>query len=64
MLQGEDGIGLAPETWRGTTLHLGSAPARPLVDALTGAPIGSLDCTVPLARLCTTLPFILLTTPG
>jgi (1->4)-alpha-D-glucan 1-alpha-D-glucosylmutase len=64
LLQGADGIGLAPETWRGTVLSLESAPARPLVDALTGAPVESLDGPVPLARLCTTLPFVLLTTQG
>jgi (1->4)-alpha-D-glucan 1-alpha-D-glucosylmutase len=59
---GEDGIGIAPEAWRGTTLHLESAPARPVIDTLTGAPVGSLGGAVPLARLCTTLPFVLLTT--
>ena len=64
LLQGEDGIGIAPEAWRGTTLHLESAPARPVIDVLTGAPVGSLDGPVPLARLCTTLPFVLLTTQG
>ena len=64
LLQDEDGIGIAPETWRGTTLHLESAPARPVIDVLTGAPVGSLDGPVPLARLCTTLPFVLLTMQG
>jgi (1->4)-alpha-D-glucan 1-alpha-D-glucosylmutase len=64
LLQGEDGIGITPEAWRGTTLHLELTPARPVVDVLTGAPVGSLDGPVPLARLCTTPPFVLLTTQG
>ena len=64
LLQGEDGIGIAPEAWRGTTLHLELVLTRPVIDVLTGAPVGSLDGSVPLARLCTTLPFVLLTTQG
>jgi malto-oligosyltrehalose synthase len=71
LLQDRDGIAIAPEAWRDTALDLASAPAQPVVDALTGASVGplggsvggSLDGPVPMARLCATLPFVVLTTP-
>jgi len=62
LLRGANGIGIAPQAWQGTTLYLESLPPRPVFDGLTGAPVEQADGRIPLARFCTSLPLVLLTT--
>ena len=64
MLQRGTGLMISAEAWQDTALRPGALPRQAIVDALIGGPIGLVDGRVPLARVCTTLPFLLLTNQG
>ncbi len=64
MLQRSDDLAIAPSAWSDTALRLGSLPARALFDGWTGVPVELLGGRTSVARLCSALPLVLLTTQG
>ena len=64
MLQPSDDLAIAPSAWSDTVLQLESLPARALFDGWTGVPVELLGGRTSVARLCSALPLVLLTTQG
>jgi malto-oligosyltrehalose synthase len=64
LLQRGADLMVSAEAWQDTALQLESLPGEPIVDLLSNASVELIDGRAPLARLCTTLPFLLLTTRG
>jgi hypothetical protein len=62
MLQRGDDIAIAPQAWLDTALRLESLPVQPIVDGWTGASVDLVAGRTSVARLCTALPLVLLTT--
>jgi len=64
MLQRPDEMAIAPHAWLDMALRLESLPASPIFDGWTGVPVDLVAGPTSVARLCTALPFVLLTTQG